>query len=77
VSLFTKTIVVRGGMSRADVDTISKGIEEFALAIRESFASMQKEIEELRNEVNTLKHEPRMSVAQKLRAKQEVKNAKT
>ena len=30
---------------------------------------MQKEIEELRNEVTTLKHGPRMSVAQKLRAK--------
>lgn len=69
MSLFTKTIVVRGGMSRADADIISKGFEEFALAIKERFDSMQKEIEELRNEVTTLKHGPRMSVAQKLRAK--------
>ena len=69
MSLFTKTVVVRGGMSHADAEAVSKGFTAIAMAVKERLEGQDKEIAELREEVAALKHEPRMSFAQKIKSR--------
>ncbi len=56
-------------MNAADIRVLHKVFEHFSEAIKERFDQQDKEIAELRAEIQRLKQEPRMSLAQKLRAR--------
>lgn len=67
MGLFGKTVVVNGGLTRA----VAEVIEKMAEAVAERLRGHDAEIAELRAEIERLKAEPRMTVAQ--RAKQRSK----
>jgi len=69
MSLFGKTVVVRGGMSLADVEVLLEGLQEFAKVIRDRLDEQDARIEKLECEVSRLKQEPRVSFRQKLKAR--------
>ena len=69
MSLFTKTVVVTGGLSASDMRALEDAFTKIGDAARERLQGIDKEIAELREEVAALKREQRMSVAQKIKAK--------
>ena len=69
MSLFTKTVVVRGGLSNGEAKAIMEGFEALAEAVAERLRDHDTEIAELRAEIERLKTGPRMSVAQRARAR--------
>jgi len=69
MSLFTKTVVVRGGISNADLAALEQIFDTLAKGLRERFDAIDKELEDLRTEVERLKAEPRTSLSQRIRAR--------
>jgi cell division protein FtsB len=67
MSLFGKTIVVRGGMTQRDADDLLKGLTEVFDSIAERLRGHDAEIAELKAEIERLKREPRKTVAQRAR----------
>lgn len=65
MSLFTKTVIVHGGLSTSDMRALEDAFTKIGDAARERLQGLDKEIAELREEVAALKREQRMSVAQK------------
>ena len=68
MGLCGKTVVCRG-LSAADARALEEYFEALTKVLKERFESLDKEIEELRAEVARLKAEPRMTVAQRARAR--------
>ncbi len=69
MSLFTKTIVVRGGLSDADAAGITSAIKKIGDAVVQRLAVQDATIEELRAEIARLKAEPRQSLRARLQEK--------
>lgn len=69
MSLFTKTVVVNGGVSRRDAEAIAEALKMLAEAVAERVEGLDAEISELKEEIARLKQAPRQSLAQKIRAK--------
>lgn len=69
MSLFTKTVVVHGGLSTSDMRALEDAFTKIGDAARERLQGIDREIAELREEVAALKREQRMSIAQKLKAR--------
>lgn len=69
MSLFTKTVVVHGGLSTSDMRALEDAFTKIGDAARERLQGIDREIAELREEVAALKREQRMSIAQKIKAK--------
>lgn len=65
MSLFTKTVVVPGGLSRTDADALVQCLDKMA----EALLDHHDRIEALKEEVARLKVEPRQSLRAKLREK--------
>lgn len=68
MGLFGKTVVYRG-LSAADARALEGVFDHLAKVLKERFEGIDKELEELRAEVARLKSEPRMTVAQRARAR--------
>ncbi len=69
MSLFTKTVIVHGGLSTSDMRALEDAFTKIGDAARERLQGLDKEIAELREEVAALKREQRMSVAQKIKSR--------
>jgi cell division protein FtsB len=67
MSLFGKTIVIKGGMSQRDADALLKGLTEIMDAVADRLRGHDAEIAELKAEIERLKREPRKTVAQRAR----------
>ena len=65
MSLFTKTIVVPGGLTKRDAETLREVFEVVAAR----FKDQEKQIEELRADLKQLKTEPRTSLLQRIKAR--------
>lgn len=69
MSLFTKTVYVRGGLSGADARALEGIFDHLGKVLKERFEGLDAEVKELREEVARLKAAPRMTVAQRARAR--------
>jgi cell division protein FtsB len=67
MSLFGKTIVIKGGMSERDAEAILDGFKMLGDAVAERLRGHDDEIAELKAEIERLKREPRKTVAQRAR----------
>ena len=67
MGLFGKTVVK--GMTNGEAKAIMDGFEAMANAVSERLRGHDAEIAELRAEIERLKAEPRMTVAQRARAR--------
>jgi hypothetical protein len=67
MSLFGKTIVIRGGMRQDEADALLKGLTEIFDAVSSRLRDHDAEIAELKAEIDQLKREPRKTVAQRAR----------
>jgi cell division protein FtsB len=67
MSLFGKTIVIKGGMSQREVEALLEGLKELGEAVAERLRGHDDEIAELKAEIERLKREPRKTVAQRAR----------
>lgn len=65
MSLFGKTVVVNGGLTRA----VAEVIEKLTEAVAERLRGHDAEIAELRAEIERLKAGPRVTVAQRAKAR--------
>lgn len=66
MSLFQKTVVVRGSLSHADANEIGKAFKILAEHARDRFEENEARIADLESEVARLKRAPRASLRAKL-----------